>query len=168
MDIKEFVKKFIKADRPIVAYQDLIFDHPDGKYRFPTNLHAEPPSPENFPLRLLSLIRKDAMHSQILPEDQEIPLEAWISPECASLKNLDLTKDVWLTSPKGRMKVRPKILDGLHPEVVMTRRGSWMKLGGGLNRLIKAQLSDIGNGAPYYAQYVRLENLIEDIEKGQT
>jgi hypothetical protein len=34
-----------------------------------------------------------------------------------------------------------------------------MKLGGGLNRLIAAQLTDIGNGAPYYAQYVRLENI---------
>jgi anaerobic selenocysteine-containing dehydrogenase len=102
------------------------------------------------------------MHSQILPEDQEIPIEAWVSPECSALKDLDLSADVWLASPRGRLKVRLKTLDGLHPDVVMTRRGSWMKLGGGLNQLIEARLSDMGNGAPFYAQYVRLENMISE------
>jgi anaerobic selenocysteine-containing dehydrogenase len=151
-------KKFIKAQRPQIAYKDLKFDYSDGKYRFPIGLHPEPDPPEGFPLRLLSLIHKDAMHSQILPEDQEIPIDAWVSIECSALKDLDLEKDVWLASPIDRIKIRLKTMEGLHPGVVMTRRGSWMKLGGGLNQLIKAQLSDIGNGAPFYAQYVRLEN----------
>jgi hypothetical protein len=38
------------------------------------------------------------------------------------------------------------------------RRGDWLKCGGGVNQLIVAELTDIGKGAAYYQQYVRLEN----------
>ncbi len=33
-----------------------------------------------------------------------------------------------------------------------------MNRGGGANRLIAAGLTDMGGGAPFYDQYVRLEN----------
>ena len=33
------------SNRPKIAYTDLQFDHPDGKYRFPSDLHPEPPAP---------------------------------------------------------------------------------------------------------------------------
>jgi len=42
--------------------------------------------------------------------------------------------------------------------VVLYRRGDWMNRGGGVNQLIAAGLTDIGSGAPFYDQYVRLEN----------
>jgi anaerobic selenocysteine-containing dehydrogenase len=152
------VRKFAKARRPQVPYPDLVFDHPDQKYWLPPELHDEPPPPRDYPLRLLSLIRKDAMHSQLPAEDQQIPIDVWVSPRCPTLKELDLEKNVRLVSPVGSLEVRLKTLADLHPEAVLARRGTWMRLGGGLNRLIAAQLTDIGNGAPYYAQYVRLEN----------
>ena len=63
-----------------------------------------------------------------------------------------------MVSPLGRLKVRVKYLQGLHPEVVIYRRGDWMKFGGGANQLIAAELTDLGDGAAYYSQYVRLEN----------
>ena len=151
------VLKFVKAKRPQVAYEGLTFDHPDGKYHFPASLHPERKPPSGFPLRLLSLIRKTAMHSQILPEEQNIPADLWVSPETAASLEIEPGKDAWLVSPIGRMRVRPHTLEGLHPEALLTRRGSWMKLGGGINRLVEAELSDIGNGAPFYEQYVRIE-----------
>ena len=49
-------------------------------------------------------------------------------------------------------------MPGLHPEAVLYRRGDWMKLTGGCNQLIEARLTDMGNGAAFYDQYVRLEN----------
>ena len=64
---------FVQAKRPPVAYMGMHFDHPDGKYHLPTELHEEPPPPEGYPLRLLTLIRREAIHSQILPEDQTAP-----------------------------------------------------------------------------------------------
>jgi hypothetical protein len=32
-----------------------------------------------------------------------------------------------------------------------------MEFGGGINQVVEAELSDIGNGAPFYEQYVRIE-----------
>ena len=63
-------ERFVRSNRPRIAYEDQRFAHPDGKYRFPADLHAEPPPPDGYPLRLLTLVRRTAIHSQILPEDQ--------------------------------------------------------------------------------------------------
>jgi anaerobic selenocysteine-containing dehydrogenase len=63
-------KGFVRSNRPRIAYEGLRFTHPDGKYRFPRQLHDEPPPPDGYPLRLLTLVRRTAIHSQILPEDQ--------------------------------------------------------------------------------------------------
>jgi hypothetical protein len=49
-------------------------------------------------------------------------------------------------------------LPGLHPDAVIYRRGDWISRGGGVNQLIAAGLTDVGSGAAYYDQHVRLEN----------
>jgi hypothetical protein len=42
--------------------------------------------------------------------------------------------------------------------MALYRRGDWMRLGGGINRLIDPSLTDMGIGGAFYDQYVRLEN----------
>ena len=74
------------------------------------------------------------------------------------MPNFDTDREVYLVSPLGRLKVTLGIMPGLHPGVVLYRRGDWMNRGGGVNQLIAAGLTDIGSGAPFYDQYVRLEN----------
>ncbi len=148
----------VRSNRPPVAYQDLRFAHQDGRYRFPYILHPEPQAPAEYPLRLLSLVRRKAIHSQILPEDQKQPPEVWVAPESFCLKELNPDKPVELVSPQGRLRVELQTMEGLHPEVVIYRRGDWISRGGGVNQLIAARLTDIGSGAAYYDQYVRLEN----------
>lgn len=149
---------FVRAKRPKIAYAGLRFDHPDGKHRFPSILHEEPPSPPTFPLRLLSLIRREAIHSQILPHKQQIPPVLQIAPDNPCLVDIDINKDVYMVSCNGKLKVKLEFLPGLHPNTVLYRRGDWMNLGGGVNQLVSEGLTDIGNGAPFYDQYVRLEN----------
>jgi len=151
-------KGFARAKTPLIAYEGMNFNHADGLYRFPSVLHGEPVPPEKFPLRLLTLIRKDAVHSQILPADQLQPPRVWVAPDCPSLKGIDRGKDVFLISELGRLKVVVEIMPGLHKNTILYRRGDWMKLGGGANKLIAAGLTDMGSGAAYYDQYVRLEN----------
>jgi len=151
-------KGFVRARRAPVAYPGMRFDHPDGKYRFPLALSEETPASPRFSLRLISALRRDAIHSQILPEQQDIPPFVWVSPDNSILKNLDVNRDVFVASPLGRLQVRLKLMDDLHPQVVLYRRGDWIRLGGGINQLIAAGLTDIGKGAPYYEQYVTLEN----------
>ena len=148
----------IRARKPDIAYAGMVFDHADGKARLPAALHDEPDPPPEYPLRFLTLVRRSAIHSQMLPEDQEMPPRVWISPDCPSLKNLDVEKPVDVVSPLGRLRVSLNLFEGLHPGALVYRRGDWMKVGGGANQLVAAELTDIGGGAAFYDQYVRLEN----------
>jgi anaerobic selenocysteine-containing dehydrogenase len=150
-------KGFVRSNRPRIAFEGLEFAHADGKYRFPGQLHDEPPPPAGYPLRLLTLVRRTAIHSQILPEDQQPFPPVWVAPECPVLRGLDLSKPVALVSPLGRLAVMVRLMPGLHPGAVVYRRGDWMNRGGGVNQLIASGLTDMGGGAPFYAQYVRLE-----------
>jgi anaerobic selenocysteine-containing dehydrogenase len=149
----------VRSSRPKIAYAGLQFAHRDGKYRFPYLLHAEPKPPVEYPLRLLTLVRRKAIHSQMLPEDQKQPPVIWVAPDNPFLKDLDLEKPVALVSPLGRLKVTIETMAGLHPDAVIYRRGDWISRGGGINQLIAARLTDFGSGAAYYDQYVRLENV---------
>ena len=148
----------VAANRQEIPYKAGGFDHPDGNYRFPTNLHDEQTLSAKFPFRLLSLVRGDEIHSQILPEKQQDLPVVWIAPECEALNHVDTHKDIYLISKRSRLKVALKILPGLHPEAAVYRRGDWIKYGGGINQLIEATVTDMGTGAAFYEQYVRLEN----------
>ena len=147
-----------RSNRPTIAYAGLTFDHHDGKYRFPTSLHAQPAPNAQYPLQLLTLVRRNAIHSQILPEDQEKVPQAWVAPDNPMLPGIDPLQDVLLVSPLGRLKVSLQFMPGLHPKVVLYRRGDWMNRGGGINQLIATAITDLGSGAPFYDQHVRLEN----------
>lgn len=174
--------KRVHSKRAGIPYSGCRFDHPDGCYRFPVRLHDEPGNPEGFPIRLLTLIRRQAMHSQILPEDPvRAPVKApvrtsdrepakesvgalsclpdvWIAPDSPVWRTVDPGKEVYMISPKGSLRVCLKPLPGLYPEAAVYRRGNWMKHGGGVNQIIEARLTDLGAGAAYYDQYVRFEN----------
>ena len=149
---------FVEVPISQVPYADLEFDHPDGLARLPMQLHDEIPVVRDYPLRLLSLIRRDSIHSQLLPEDQQDLPQVWVSPECTTLKHLDLDAPVYVVTPLGRIQVGVNLMADLHADAVVYRRGDWMALGGGINRLIADKSTDIGGGAAYYQQYVRLEN----------
>jgi anaerobic selenocysteine-containing dehydrogenase len=151
-------KRFVRSKRPRIAYEGLRFAHPDGKYRFPSALHDEPGHPDGYPLRLLSLVRRSAIHSQILPEDQTPAPPVWVAPDCPALKGIDVSRPVILVSALGSMPVTVRPMPGLHPGTAVYRRGDWMNRGGGVNQLIASGLTDLGGGAPFYDQYVRLEN----------
>jgi hypothetical protein len=199
-----------RAKRPEVAFADMRFGHPDGKYRFPESLHPEPSAPRDYPLRLLTLIRKEAIHSQILPEDHAPCPTVWASPENPIWGRMkesgegcgwgedggdregDEDREIgggraggedregrngrnggeelfaFLVSPLGRIKVKMKKYPGLHPDAVVYRRGDWMKLGGGVNRLISARVTDMGETAAFYSQHVRLDLELETEPETET
>jgi len=157
--LEELIEKgFIRANHPKISYEKMRFKHPDGKARFPIQLHDEPDPPEDYPLRLLTLIRRDAIHSQMLEKWQIMPPTIWMAEKSPYLKRINKEKNVYLVSPLGRLKVNLHTSSHLHPEMVLYRRGDWTKLGGGANQLIQSDITDIGSCTPYYQQYVRVEN----------
>ena len=164
MGLEELRRRgFVEVRRPPISFAGLRFAHPDGRYCFPEALHPEPPAPHGYPLRLLSLIRIEATHSQMLLEDHTRPPRVYLAPESSAWAVLKSSQPVFMVSPLGRLEVQLSELPGLHPDVVVYRRGDWLKLGGGVNQLIADRSTDQGCGAAYYAQHVRLENEIHKV-----
>jgi len=130
-----------------------------GFFQLLNKLTPEPESDPEYPFYLLSLIRRETTHSQILPEEQGRLPRIWINPRFSGLSNLQLQKPVWLVSELGKIKVEVEYDPSLHPRVIVYRRGDWSKFGGGVNRIIRPRLTDMGPGAAYYSQPVRLEGI---------
>lgn len=155
-----------KAKRPSVAWEGLRFTHPDGLYHLPDALHmdvADVAMPDGYPLHLLTLLAPDYVNSQVpltgrQPDDDAAPLTVQVAPECPALAALDITRPVYLVSPHGRMPVRVQTLPGIHPRTVLMPRGGWLAHGRSPNALIAPLATDMGDGAAYYDQRVRLEN----------
>lgn len=153
---------FARGQWANVPFEGLRFAHPDGLYRFPEQLNESRRPPDGYPLRLLSAVRKRAIHSQILPEEHPPLPTAWLAPDCPAWQGHQSGQQAWLVSPLARLKVILETRPGLHPGLVLYRRGDWMSLGGGQNQLIEARLTDLGQGTAFYEQFVRVE---WDVEK---
>lgn len=150
-------KGFALSERLHIAYQDLIFDHPDKLYRLPENLDPEPEPESEFPLRLLSLIRGGYMHSQIPEAKQQGLPRVFISSSSELAEFINPCRKSYLATRLGRMRVEIRPLDDLHPETVVIRRDGWIKFGHGPNMLIEPRKTDMGDCAAFYSQPCRIE-----------
>lgn len=149
---------FSRSHWPLVAYEGMRFDHPDRKFRFPETLDRDPEPSPDYPLHLLTLVRGGYTQSQI-PEDEQKGLPAvTVSPQCPALEALDLSAPVFAVSAAGAVPVAVETDDTLRPDVVVFPRGGWMKHGQSSNPIIEPRITDMGETAAYYSQYIRLEN----------
>ena len=71
---------FARVEYPNPAYENLVFDHPDGKYRFSEELHDRAGDDPDYPLHMLTLVNGKYIHSQIPEEEQNGPPRVMISP----------------------------------------------------------------------------------------
>lgn len=140
------------------------FAHADGLARLPEQLHGEPPAPQEFPLRLLSLVGRKHLLSQI-PENEQTGLPTIrLSPENGLLAanggplNIDKGAPCFLATELGRMPVRVELLEGLHPQAAYVTRGGWLKTGWGVNALIGPHDADLAGQCAYYSQWCRVDN----------
>lgn len=149
-------KGFARINEPEVAWQGMRFDHEDCRAHLLEELDHEPPADDDWPLHLLSLIRRTYVHSQIPAERmQELPV-VFVSPDCAHLPDLDVP--VYLATALGRLPVQLEMDSTLRADTVIMRRGGWMSHGWNPNVLIAPQSTDMGDGAALYSQQCRLEN----------
>ncbi len=141
---------------PEVAWTDG-FAHPDGRLRLIEAVSPEPPPDPVRPLRFLTLIRAEALHSQMLPEDQKDPLPVRIHPDTARALGLAPDDPVRITSEVGELEARVHLDPALDPGSVACPRGGWIGLGQGVNEAVPVLVTDQGETAAYYAARVRLE-----------
>ena len=149
---------FLPTKHPAIAYEDLVFDHLDGKYRLPDPvLHDEPAPLAGYPLSLLTFINKDYTHSQIPEDEQEEQLKAFIHPDTLKRYGLSDGKQAVVISPIGKLTVTAVANTASHPESVVIRRGGWMMFDRCANTIIEPHVTDMGDNAAYYSQKVRIE-----------
>lgn len=149
---------FTRSHWPMVAYEGMRFDTPDGKFVFPEALSAAPDNDPDYPLQLLSLITGSHIQSQIPETKQRGVPTVWISRKSPVWTFLDMERDIYMASPLGSMQVRVEADDSLHPDAVAMKRGGWTKFGQNPNVIIQPTVTDMGETSAFYSQRVRLEN----------
>jgi len=151
-------KGTVRARRPFIAFEGGRVANPDRQFRFLTEISPEEPTDPDYPLTLLTLVRKDFMHSQILPEEHRLlSPEAFLAPSTLQDLGLRHKDEGAIVSPLGEMRVHLKAEKGLHPSAVIVGRGPWLKYGWGTNRLIEGRFTDRPDGVAFYGQRVRVE-----------
>ncbi len=135
--------------------------HPDGTFHLLQDLHPDPTPQPDFPLQLLSLVRRHTVHSQLGESELMEPLKIWVHPLAARAASLDSGQKVDVVSPLGRIRAELRLDSSLDPGVALCRRGGWLTGQAGVNRIIEPRVTDLGVGAAYYAQRIRIEGLGE-------
>ncbi len=143
-------KGFVACDWPSIGYENFSFKHANGKLKLPQNLSLELSDKKGF--NLLSLVRKNHLHSQIFPQDQGGLPELIISPDSPYLGVLNEGDEAMLTTDLAEMKVTLRFDQTLHKKAAIIRRGGWLKHAHNANKVIEPLITDMGFGAAYYSQ----------------
>lgn len=136
-----------------VLFADGQFPTESGKVQL---VHQAPdlPVPDaDYPLQLAAFSTPKAQCSQWSVPLTEVT-EARVHPEAAG--GLSDGSEVCLETRRGRMTVRLRYDDQVHPRLVLLPKGRMLRQGGCANDLIEARETDIGGGANYYEEPARL------------
>jgi anaerobic selenocysteine-containing dehydrogenase len=142
---------------PKVLFSDRKFATPSGKVNLLTEeVPARLASDAEFPLTMMALSTEDAQSSQ-WSRVVEGALEATLHPEAtAGIPDGALAL---LESRIGRMTVRVRHDADQRRDVVLLPKGGHLRDGRCANVLVRARTTDLGEGAAYYDEGVRLRAL---------
>ena len=155
---------------PAIAWPDRKFATPSGKYELYSEQAAEkgldplpvyvPPrsldrrDESEYPLQLLTPHTGRTIHSQfwnlIPPESLGTLPEVEMHPESAAEAGVMEGNEVWVESPRGRIRGVIKFAEDIRAGVVRIYQGRWISQNGGVNFLTPDYVSDLGNGTCYY------------------
>jgi len=141
--------------QPMVPWADG-FDTADGLAHLVDELPAVPAHDGDFPLLLQTPPSHRWQTSQLTAREQDAPPTCFIHPEAAppGVRDGDPAR---LVSPIGELTVGIALDEDLWPGGCVVHRGGALALGRCVNRLVQAHSTDIGLGAAFYDQPVRLE-----------
>jgi len=141
-----------------VLFSGKRFPTADGKYHFVTEVSLDEavPDPE-YPLQLGSFSTPKAQSSQWSVPIDGVPLEARCHPDAA--RGIADGATALLRSRVGSMRVIVCHDAALRRDLVVVAKGGWLRSGHAANALVRARETDLGQGAAYYDEHVRLEVL---------
>lgn len=136
-----------------ILFSDRKFPTDTGRMKLIDALPPEPPAEPGFPLWLFSNSTEKAQSSQWADEEPTLA-EARCHP--AAAPGLSNGEVVYLESALGRLRVRLAFDPSQRPDIVLVPKGGNYDRGTCANVLIRARLTDAGEGAAYQDCRVRL------------
>lgn len=139
-----------------VLFEGKRFATADGRFQFVTAIDLTPPADDpEFPLQLGSFSTPRAQSSQwSLPWNGE-PLEARCHPDAA--QGIPDGAAACVRSRLASMTVRLRHDAAVRRDLLLIPKGGWLRHGAAANALVHAEATDLGLGAAYYDEHVRLE-----------
>ncbi|MFT7617553.1 MAG: anaerobic selenocysteine-containing dehydrogenase [Planctomycetota bacterium] len=142
---------------PKVLFEGHKFETESGKFQLLTSSPAEARIDADYPLRLLATSSPKAQSSQWSVDPAGIVDRVRVHPDAAtSFADGDRAR---LESRHGAMDVTLVFDAGQHPQVAYVPKGGMFRHGACPNSLIEAQETDLGGGAAYYDEPVRIVSL---------
>lgn len=138
-----------------VLFEGKKFPTPDGRYHFVTAVDLAMPADAEYPLQLGSFSTPLAQSSQWSAPWDGRPLEARCHPDAAA--GIGDGSEAVAVSRIGRLRVRLRHDPAMRRDMLVLPKGGWLKHGNAANTLVRARLTDAGEGAAYYDESVRLE-----------
>jgi anaerobic selenocysteine-containing dehydrogenase len=136
-----------------VLFEGNVFATPSGKARLSAAAPVARTADREYPLLLLSISTDRTQASQTSSEAQESPPEALVHPTCGFADGAR----AWLASRVARIEVVVRHDASQRKDVVVVPKGGWHSRGRAANALVRACTTDLGEGAAYYDEPVRLE-----------
>ncbi|MSR45577.1 MAG: molybdopterin-containing oxidoreductase catalytic subunit [Planctomycetes bacterium] len=139
---------------PTLRFAGNRFDTDDGRARLPASAPQLPPAAmSGFPLTLMAVSVAKAQSSQWC-EPPPSPAEVRIHSTAAA--GISDGAPAWLESVLGRMPVVVRHDAAIHPSIAWMAKGGMQRNGDCANVLIRAVLTDAGEGGALYDEPVRL------------
>ena len=138
-----------------VLFEDRRFPTASGKVQLLDVPAAPPPvTSDEFPMTLLAVSTPKGQSSQWSLPIQSTPPEVFVHPSSAGGRTDG--DEAWLESELGRVRVTVRIDPTARPDVARMDKGGMLRDRRCANALVRAEESDMGGGAAYYDQPVRL------------
>ena len=139
------------------------FPTPSGKARLVTEvpwLHESTTEPTEdtgeYPLIFITTSSRRWQTSQLPEQEQHGPAECTVHPDAAAAAGVEHGDLCRLESPLGSLEVQVRTERRMHPLACVVHRGGWLRHGRCVNVLVQARTTDLGQGAAFYHQRVRL------------
>ncbi len=140
---------------PPILFADRRFPTASGRVNLIQEIDPEPPRPTaGRPLLLMALATERSQASQWPSRRQEGPATVTVHPDAAG--GLGAGDRARLESDVGSLDVVVALDPGQRRDVALMDKGGWYGRGRCANVLIRARLTDAGEGAAYYDTPVRL------------
>jgi anaerobic selenocysteine-containing dehydrogenase len=140
---------------PQVAFPCGTFSTPSKKFEFLGHYHVERAKPR--PFHLLTILSSRWLNSLVLEnEHPEIPI-ALIHPLAAQSRGIGDKSRALIRTAAGELLVEVRLTEGIRTDAIAIAQGTWIKCGGGVNKLTECLMSPTGEMAAYYSTTADIE-----------